>query len=167
MYMTNYYIKTLYKVDPDFWKPYMTGKWENSNNLYAEYMSWENNKFFVQEIHSFDRQLLRQIKTIWNILNIRPKEWRCNFFRVLPGGELPLHVDVKSQSSIVIPITENTGALYFENGIEVLYDSMTIINTKTKHGVKPPTKERIVFHMGLHDIPFEAINVTGRISQSK
>jgi hypothetical protein len=135
----------------------MNDNWEDSNHLYAEYMSWENNKFFVQEIHNFDVSLLREIKRIWNMLSIRPHEWRCNFFKVLPGGKIPLHTDIKSQSSIVIPITENTGALYFEDGTEVLYNSMTVINTKIKHGVKAPTKERIVFHIGLHDTPFEEI----------
>jgi len=147
------YIETGYKPKIDL-KSYMNGHWEDSNRLYAEYMSWKNNKFFVQQIHNFDVPLLREIKNIWNMLGIRPYEWRCNFFKVLPGGEIPLHVDVKSQCSVVIPITENTGALYFEDGTEVLYDALTVINTRVKHGVKSPTKERIVFHMGIHDIPY-------------
>ena len=48
------------------------------------------------------------MKEIWNYLGIRPRDFRCNFFRVLPGGELPLHTDVLSKSSVVIPITEMT-----------------------------------------------------------
>jgi hypothetical protein len=152
------HLKTNYTPKLDFRK-YIDGTWQDSNQLYAEYMSWENNKFFVQEIKNFDVPLLREIKNIWNMLGIRPYDWRCNFFKVLPGGEIPLHVDVKSQCSVVIPVTENTGALYFEDGTEVLYDSMTVINTKVKHGVKSPTKERIVFHMGIHDIPFEEIKI--------
>lgn len=151
------YIETDYKPKLDL-RSYMNGHWEDSNRLYSEYMSWENNKFFVQEIHNFNVPLLREIKNIWNMLGIRPYEWRCNFFKVLPGGEIPLHIDVKSQCSVVIPVTENTGALYFEDGTEVLYDSMTVINTKVKHGVKSPTKERIVFHMGIHDVPFGDVN---------
>lgn len=135
----------------------MNGDWQDSNELYKEYMSWENNKFFVQEIKNFDKPLLREIKKIWNHIGIRPQEWRCNFFRVLPGGELPLHVDVLSKCSVVIPMTEMTGPLYFDDGTEVLYQNMTVINTKKAHGVKAPTIERIVFHMGLHDIPFEKI----------
>ena len=117
------------------------------------------NKFFVQEIKNFDRPLLREIKKIWNHIGIRPREWRCNFFRVLPGGELPLHVDVLSKCSVVIPMTEMTGNLYFDDGTEVLYQNMTVINTKVAHGVKAPTKERIVFHMGIHDTPFEEIKI--------
>ena len=151
------YIETNYKPKINL-KSYINDHWEDSNRLYAEYMSWENNKFFVQEIHNFDIPLLREIKNIWNMLGIRPFDWRCNFFKVLPGGEIPLHIDVKSQCSIVIPITENTGALYFEDGTEVLYNGLTVINTKIKHGVKSPIKERIVFHMGIHDIPYGDIN---------
>lgn len=151
------YIQTTHVPDVDLLRSYMSDQWEDSNELYKEYMSWENNKFFVQEIKKFDRPLLREIKKIWNYLGIRPKEWRCNFFRVLPGGELPLHVDVLSQCSVVIPMTEMTGELYFADGTEVLYNDMTVINTKVAHGVKAPTKERIVFHMGIHDTPFSEI----------
>lgn len=158
------FIMTDFKVDPEFWNNYMTGEWQDSNQLYSEYVSdatggKEMNKFFVQEIHNFNRPLLRLIKKIWNAFEIRPKEFRCNFFRVLEGGELPVHVDVKSHCSILIPVTENTGELYVEDqdGFvrdSIVYDSMTALNTKKPHGVKPPTKERIVFHMGIHDIPF-------------
>ena len=148
------YIETNYPVNELLLKSYMNDQWEDSNDLYKEYMSWENNKFFVQEIKSFDRPLLREIKKIWNYLGIRPQEWRCNFFRVLPGGELPLHTDVLSKCSVVIPMTEMTGELYFADGTEVLYNNMTVIKTKVAHGVKAPTKARIVFHMGIHDVPF-------------
>ena len=156
------FITTDFKVDPVFWNNYMTGEWQDSNELYSEYVSdatggKQMNKFFVQEIHNFDRTLLRLIKQIWNVFKIRPKELRCNFFRVLEGGELPVHVDVKSHCSILIPVTENTGALYVEDDEDrdsIVYNSMTALNTKKPHGVLPPTKERIVFHMGIHDIPF-------------
>ena len=134
------YIETKYPADASFFKSYMKDQWEDSNELYKEYMSWENNKFFVQEIKDFDRPLLREIKNIWNHLGIRPREWRCNFFRVLPGGELPLHTDVLSKCSVVIPMTEMTGELYFEDGTEVLYNNMTVINTKVAHGVKAPAR---------------------------
>ena len=118
------------------------------------------NKFYVQEIKNFDRKLLRFIKSIWNQFGIRPKEFRCNFFKVLEGGELPLHADVKSKCSFVVPITENTGALYFDDGNDsdsILYDSMVVLNTKKPHGVKSPSKTRIVFHMGVHDVGFEKL----------
>ena len=45
-----------------------------------------------------------------------------------------------------------------DNGINndsILYDSMVVLNTKQPHGVRTPSKERIVFHMGIHDIGFE------------
>ena len=104
------FIMTDFKVDPTFWDNYMTGEWQDSNQLYSEYVSdatggKEMNKFFVQEIHNFDRALLRLIKQIWNAFQIRPKEFRCNFFKVLEGGELPVHIDVKSHCSILIPVT--------------------------------------------------------------
>ena len=102
------YIETQYTPNVNLLKSYMSDHWEDSNKLYKEYMSWENNKFFVQEIKNFDRRLLREIKKIWNYMGIRPREWRCNFFRVLPGGELPLHIDVLSQCSVVVPMTEMT-----------------------------------------------------------
>ena len=156
------FIETDYKVDPEFWHNYMTGEWTDSNKLYSEYVSdatggKEMNKFFVQEIHNFDRPLLRLIKKIWNTFEIRPQEFRCNFFRVLEGGELPIHVDVKSECSVLIPVTENTGELYVDDGNtrdSIVYDTMTVLNTKKPHGVKSPIKERIVFHIGIHDIPF-------------
>lgn len=161
----NFFIETDFKVDKDFWNDYFNGKWEDSNQLYSEYVKdatggEDMNKFYVQEIHNFDRKLLRLIKSIWNEFKIRPKEFRCNFFRVKEGGELPLHSDVKSKCSFVIPITENTGELYFDDGKEkdsILYESMVVLNTKKPHGVKSPTKERIVFHMGIHDIDFEKL----------
>ncbi len=158
----DFYIETDYKVPVDFWNSYFNGKWEDSNQLYSEYVTdatgGENmNKFYVQEIKEFDRKLLRLIKSIWNEFKIRPRDFRCNFFRVLEGGELPLHSDVKSKCSFVIPVTENTGELYVNDGKEsasILYDSMVVLNTKKPHGVRSPSKERIVFHMGVHDVDF-------------
>ena len=52
--MSNY-IETDMKHDKEFFKKYINGKWEDSNKLYKEYMSWENRKFFVQEIKDFDK----------------------------------------------------------------------------------------------------------------
>lgn len=161
----DFFIETDFQVDPNFWTPYFDGNWQDSNRLYSEYVDSATNgkqmsKFFVQEIHNFDRALLRLIKLIWNNLSIRPYEFRCNFFKVLEGGELPIHVDQKSKSSIVIPITENTGELYFDDGNSkdsIVYKSMVVLNTKKPHGVRSPVKERIVFHMGFHDISFEEI----------
>jgi hypothetical protein len=162
----NSFITTDFIVDAEFWKPYMTGEWQDSNQLYSEYVSdatggKQMNKFFVQEIHQFDRPLLKLIKSLWNEFGIRPKEFRCNFFRVLEGGNLPVHVDVKSQCSFLIPVTENTGALFVEEDGKqsIVYDSLTVLNTKLPHGVEAPTKERIVFHMGIHDVKFGELNV--------
>jgi hypothetical protein len=161
------FIETNFKVEKEFWTPYFNNKWSDSNDLYSEYVNTATsgkpmNKFFVQEIHSFDRPLLRLISTIWKEFNIRPTEFRCNFFKVLPGGELPIHVDQKSKASFVIPITENTGELYFDDGVNsdsIVYSSMVVLNTKKPHGVRSPLTERIVFHMGIHDILFEEFNV--------
>jgi len=63
------FIVTDFKVDREFWTPYFTNKWQDSNQLYSEYVSdatggKEMNKFFVQEIHNFDRPLLKLIKKI-------------------------------------------------------------------------------------------------------
>ena len=161
----NFFIETDYKVQVNFWDDYFNGKWEDSNKLYSEYVDEatdgkQMNKFYVQEINNFDRKLLRLIKNIWNEFGLRPKEFRCNFFRVKEGGELPIHADVKSKCSFVIPITENTGELYFDDGTDgdsILYDSMVVLNTKKPHGVRSPSKERIVFHMGIHDVGFEEL----------
>jgi hypothetical protein len=163
---SNYFIETDFTVDPNFWSKYYNNKWQDSNTLYSEYVSnatggKEMNKFFVQEIHDFDRPLLKLIKNIWNQLGIRPNEFRCNFFKVLPGGDLPCHIDEMSKSSVVIPVTENTGALYFKDESyyeETVYDTMIVLNTKKPHGVKSPSKERIVFHMGMHDVLFSEIS---------
>ena len=93
------FIETDYKTDANFFRSYIKPDlWEDSNELYKEYMSWENNKFFVQVIKQFDRPLLREIKKIWNY-------------------------------------------------------------TQVPHGVRPPTEERIVFHMGIHDTYFEEVKI--------
>lgn len=154
-----FYVNTDYNFNVDFFKKYIRNEWVDSNHIYKEYMTWKNNLFFVQEIKEFDISLLREIKKIWNYLNIRPTNWRCNFFKVLPGGEIPLHIDTLSKFSIVAPITENTGELYFKNGPSILYTNMIVINTKVLHGVKSPKYERIVFHMGVHDIDFSDIHI--------
>ena len=163
----NSFITTDFTVDPIFWQTYMTGEWTDSNKLYSEYVSdatggKEMNKFFVQEIHNFDRPLLKLIKSLWNEFGIRPRDFRCNFFRVLEGGNLPIHVDVKSECSFLIPVTKNTGALYVEEGTKesIVYDTLTVLNTKLPHGVQAPSQERIVFHMGIHDTKFEELNVS-------
>ena len=62
----NNFIETDYKPNFTLLKSYMKDHWEDSNELYKEYMSWENNKFFVQVIKDFDKPLLREIKKIWN-----------------------------------------------------------------------------------------------------
>lgn len=161
----DFFIETDYKVNKHFFDSYFNDKWQDSNKLYSEYISnatggKDMNKFFVQEIVDYDIKLLRFIKNIWNEFKIRPKDFRCNFFKVLKGGELPLHSDVKSKCSFVIPITENTGELYFDDGRNsesILYDSMIVLNTKKPHGVRPPKKDRIVFHMGIHDVEFSRL----------
>ena len=40
----------------------------------------------------------------------------------------------------------------------VVYDTLTVLNTRKSHGVKGPTKTRIVFHMGIHDVGFEQLS---------
>jgi len=161
----NFFIKTDFKVNPNFWKTYYNNNWQDSNKLYSEYVSdvtggKNMNKFYVQEIKNYDIRLLRFIKNLWKTFNIRPKEFRCNFFKVLVGGEIPLHADAASKCSFVIPITENTGELYFDDGVEtasIMYDTMVVLNTKKPHGVRSPNKTRIVFHMGIHDVAFEKL----------
>ena len=81
----DYFIETDFKVEPSFWDKYFNNKWQDSNQLYSEYVSdvtggKQMNKFFVQEIKDFDRPLLKLIKKIWNEFGIRPKDFRCNFF---------------------------------------------------------------------------------------
>ena len=63
--------------------------------------------------------------------------------------------------SFLIPVTE-TGELYVEDNGEVesvVYDTLTVLNTrKSARGKKDPTKTRIVFHMGIHDVGFEQLS---------
>ena len=68
----------------------------------------------------------------------------------------------KSECSFLIPVTKNTGALYVEEGTKesIVYDTLTVLNTKLPHGVEAPSQERIVFHMGIHDTKFEELNVS-------
>lgn len=154
-------IETDLIVDPSFWERYMTDEWCDSTSKFGQdgldsTGGKEHVKMFVQRIPEsmYDRPFLKLLSKIFKEFDIRPEKFICNFYKVLPGGEMPRHIDKLGNVSILIPITEITGPIYFDD-FEFTYDSMIAIDAKQPHGVKSPTKERIVFHIPLLDTKFQ------------
>ncbi len=161
-------IETDYASEKDFFKSYLEDSrfhWVDSNVLYEDYISNATGGasmklFFVKNIEAYDLKLKKFVISIFRSLGIKSKDFRCDFFKVLPGGELPKHVDQKSLISVCLPLSKNTGAIYFENSqskLELCYQKMIILNNKEPHGVRPPTEERLIFRIGIHDVSFDQL----------
>lgn len=156
-------ITTDFTVESNFFDVYLSkGNWIDANILYEEYVSTATGGkpmklFFVQEIKEFDRPLLRLINSMFNGFNIKPKEFRCDFFKVLPGGELPMHIDQKAKISFCLPIIKNTGYTIFEEEdvtLKIKYQNLIVLNNLVSHGVTSPEEERLLFRIGVHDTFF-------------
>lgn len=159
-------ITTDFTVEPDFFDVYLDkGEWIDANILYKDYVSTATGGkpmklFFVQEIKEFDIPLLRLINSIFKDFDIKPKEFRCDFFKVLPSGELPMHIDQKAKISFCLPIGKNTGYTVFEEGdvtLKIKYQSLIALNNLISHGVTSPKEERLLFRIGVHDTFFEEL----------
>ena len=146
--------------------------WVDSNILYKDYLDkatgtakpWKY--FFIKPINTFNMQMLRIINIIFKNFNISPKEFRCDFFKILPGGSLPFHIDQTSKISFCVPLTKNTCETFFEDGevkCHVRYKKMVVLNNLIKHAVGSPTKKRILFRIGVHDISFEELYESQRV----
>lgn len=147
----------------DFSQDYNDLDWLDSNDLYKNYIvtvtfGKKMKKFFVKELKKMSQSSLRLVATIFKSFNISPTEFRCDFFKVLPGGFLPYHIDQKSKISFCLPITKNTGYTHFKNEsveMKIQYQSMIVLNNKELHKVSSPTSERVLFRIGVHDVSFE------------
>ena len=145
-----------------FWDEYFTGKWEDTNKAWEKYVppatgGVDMKKFFVQPIN-INSKLQDLVEEIFKAFEIKSYDYRCSFFRVLPGGGLPTHIDQKSKCSFLIPVIENTGHLEVEDGTRLQYHSMVALNTLKPHSVGSPLRERIVFHLGVHDVLFSELS---------
>jgi len=159
----NFFIETDYLPDIKILHEEITDVWEDANIAWGEYISNATNggnmsKFFIQEINApYSDKIASIITHIFSEFSITSNDYKCTFFKILPNGDMPLHVDQKSTCSFLIPITNNTGALCVQNEIdyeEIIYNKMIALNTLIQHGVKPPSEDRIIFHIGLRDINF-------------
>ena len=77
------------------------------------------------------------------------------FYYQKKGHDLSLHTDRGIKCSINFVLTEDSDALYFENGEEVYY-TVGLLNTSERHGVYT-TKDRYLFKLSFVEKTFEEI----------
>ncbi len=159
-------IKTDYTINKEYFTEILKDPvWHDSNELYAKYVKLATGGkrmrlFFVKPLRNLNFPVLRAVNRLFKEFNIRPREFRCDLFKVLPGGMLPLHIDQKSKISFCMPLSVNTGHTFFEQDdiqLKVNYQTMIILNNQVSHGVSSPLQERLIFRIGIHDISFEQL----------
>lgn len=164
-YYPPFLITTDFELSRENFKSLLNKKgWVDSNILYKEYLDKATGgkamKYFFVKPITLNMKILRIINIIFKNFNISPKEFRCDFFKVLPGGELPFHIDQTSKISFCVPLTENTSETIFKDNdvrCHIKYKNLVVLNNLIKHFVGSPTKERILFRIGVHDISFEEL----------
>ena len=111
--------------------------------------------------------LKKYVMRLFKELGINTKDFRCDFFLTKSGGSMPMHIDGMSKIAILIPLSKNTGALVCEDKsdrLELVYQTLTILNTQISHGVKEPTEDRLLFRIAVHDVNFEDTGVYKKLS---
>ncbi len=162
-----YIIKTNFKINHNYFNNSFCFDegWENSNFLYRDYISKATQgksmkKFYVKPVKKMDVKSLKLLISLFKIFSIKPKNFRCDFFKVLPGGSLPYHIDQKSKISLCLPLTINTSFTCFKrdnDDLRIKYDSLILLNNLVMHKVTSPTLKRMIFRVGVHDITFEEV----------
>lgn len=115
---------------------------------------------FIKHIDTYDLKLKKFVLSVFHRFGIQSRDFRCDFFLVKPGGFMPPHIDSQSQVAILLPLTPNTGALVCEargGTVELVYQNLVVLNTQVRHQVNSPTSDRLLFRIGVHDVPFETI----------
>lgn len=93
---------------------------------------------------------------------IKTKDFRCDFFMVKAGDDMPPHVDVDSEIAFLMPLNENTGTLGIKDRsgeVRIIYNNMFILNTKKVHWVEPVKEDRLVFRVAIRDFSYMDLNV--------
>jgi hypothetical protein len=116
-------------------------------------------KFYVKNIppEMQDTKLRRFVLSQFKKYGINTKNFRLDFFLVKEGGSMPPHADLHSEIAFLMPLTKNTGALGIKDDdgeVRILYNNMFILNTKKVHWVEPPTEDRLLFRLAIHDFPY-------------
>ena len=166
--MKQYGIQTDVKKDFEFFQPYFDKiDWVESWKHYGEKITDSTGgpkmeKLFIKNIpfEMWDFKLTRFVHSQFKKYGIKTDSYRCDFFLVKEGGYMPPHKDVVSDIAFLLPLSENTGTLGIEDEdgkVEVLYNSMFILNTKKMHWVNSPTKDRLLFRIAVHDFPYTEI----------
>jgi hypothetical protein len=168
-------IATDIKGDYNFFKPYMDQmEWTDTNKLYKEHDEYQETMYgremvqhYVKHISDFDIKLKKFIIKIFKDFGVPTKDWRADFFLTKAGGSMPMHIDGMSKIAFLLPLSENTGPLICEkdnNRLELIYQTLTILNTQNSHGVDAPTKDRLLFRIAVHDVRFEETEIYKKLS---
>lgn len=156
--------------DYDFFKPYMNQmNWTDTNKLYAEHEEYQDTMYgremvhhYIKHISKFDLKLKKFIIKLFKDFGVPTKDFRADFFLTKAGGSMPMHVDGMSKVAFLLPLSKNTGPLICENDndkLELIYQTLTILNTQKSHGVSAPTEDRLLFRIAVHDIYFEELDI--------
>ena len=159
-------IETDIKGDIEFFQPYLDSlEWVDINKAYSDYSEYEKAMEFkkphlqyIKHIENYDMKLKKFIVGLLKKYGIKTQDFRCDFFLTKPGGYLPAHVDEMAKIAILVPLTENTGALIVDEK-EHTYQNAVILNTRVLHEVKSPTKDRLLFRIAIHDFDFTDIQI--------
>lgn len=161
-------IETDIKGDYNFFKRYMDqSEWIDTNTLYSEYVEYQNTMYeskpvyhYIKHISNYDMPLKKYLINLFKQFGVTTKDFRCDFFLTKPGGNMPIHVDGMSKVAFLIPLTKNTGPLICEHNsdkLELVYQTLTILNTQIPHGVSDPTEDRLLFRIAIHDCNFHEL----------
>lgn len=164
----NSLIETDFVPDIDFYS-YITDNWIDSNIAWrreiikATYDNSLMNKFFHQPLlKPYDKVFIDLLEYLQKEFNFKTEDYRFSFFKVEKGGSMKPHTDQRSKASFLIPVTNNISSLVVENKkdtIKISYKTMVVLNTTKTHSVEEAVTDRIIFHIGIHDIKFEDLKV--------
>lgn len=165
-------IKTDIVGDLNFFQPYLDQmEWTDTNVAYTQYDEYHESmlgrpmvRHYIKHFDpaDYDMALKKHIVKLFKDFGVPTQDFRADFYLTKAGGSLPMHVDAKTRVAFLLPLTKNTGPLVCEHGderLELTYQTLTILNSKINHGVAPPTEDRLLFRIGVHDVNFEDLGI--------
>jgi hypothetical protein len=163
-------IETDVKGDIDFFQPYMDkSDWADTNKLYAEHEEYQDTMYgremiyhYIKHVSDYDMKLKKFVMKIFKEYGVPTKDFRADFFLTKAGGSMPMHIDGMSKVAFLLPLSKNTGPLICENKtnkLELVYQTLTILNTQNLHGVGKPVEDRLLFRIAVHDVSFEELGI--------
>lgn len=161
--------------DYNFFKPYIDKlKWIDANTLYGDRLPpITGNKPMIKlnikhfEPENYDMAMKRYIVRLFLTLGIKTMNFRSDFFLVKAGGSMPAHIDSESKVALLLPLTKNTGPLVCQDDdvtVSIPYQTLTILNTQKLHWVEPPTEDRLLFRIAIHDVLFEDLSIYKKLA---